>query len=252
MGGPAYFQRRGPEAQRPREVDRLESAPTGPPPRDWSATTAASSCSWNASVTPTSPPKSFAVPACPSPCAKPTSPAPAPSEPPNSVAYERLRQLEDPRKGGHGLHHRRLDLRAGPVPNRATRRRRQTPRPALARHPSVTHYPSLRCDRGKKQRTEPPGGERDRLRAAPSPGRTTIFSSSTCCFTKAAPPQKSDADGAASLPSLFDRRCRATCTFRATPSFPNDRVGAPSPTQTSGAKRRLPGGRRSFRVRCVV
>ena len=30
------------------------------------------------------------------------------------------------------------------------------------------------------------------------------------------------------------------------------RVGAPSPTQTSGAQRRLPGGRRSFRVRCVV
>ena len=58
-------------------------------------------------------------------------------------------------------------------------------------------------------------------RAAPSPGRTPIFSSWTCCLTKAAAPQKSDADGLrlvayaseseASLPSLFDRRCRAGC-----------------------------------------
>jgi len=46
----------------------------------------------------------------------------------------------------------------------------------------------------------------------------------------------------------YDRRCRADHAFGATPSFPNGRVGSLQRTQASGAKRRLWGGRRFFRV----
>jgi hypothetical protein len=88
--------------------------------------------------------------------------------------------------------------------------------------------------------------------SAVSPAGADLFEFDILFYRGGLRPQKSDADGAASLPSLFDRRCRATCTLGATPSFQIGRVGAPSPTQTSGAKRRLPGGRRSFRVRHIV
>ena len=53
----------------------------------------------------------------------------------------------------------------------------------------------------------------------------------------AALPQKWDPDGAASLPFIFDGRCRADYAFDA-PFVPNGRDGAPPPSQDSGAKRR--------------
>ena len=51
-------------------------------------------------------------------------------------------------------------------------------------------------------------------------------------------PRKSDPGGAASLPFIFDGRCRADCAF-GPPFVPNGRDGAPPPSQDSGAQRRL-------------
>ena len=50
----------------------------------------------------------------------------------------------------------------------------------------------------------------------------------------AALPRKSDPGGAASLPFIFDGRCRADCAF-GPPFVPNGRDGAPPPSQDSGA-----------------
>ena len=50
----------------------------------------------------------------------------------------------------------------------------------------------------------------------------------------AALPQKWDPDGAASLPFIFDGRCRADCAF-GPPFVPNGRDGAPPGSQDSGA-----------------
>jgi hypothetical protein len=56
---------------------------------------------------------------------------------------------------------------------------------------------------------------------------------------KAASPQKWDPDGAASLPFVFDGRCRARS--RVGSPLRSKRVGAPQRTQTSVAQRRLRG-----------
>ena len=52
--------------------------------------------------------------------------------------------------------------------------------------------------------------------------------------------------------SSFSKGAAAPTARSASPSFPNGRVGSPQRTQTSGAKRRLPDGHRSFRVRHIV
>jgi hypothetical protein len=57
---------------------------------------------------------------------------------------------------------------------------------------------------------------------------------------KAASPQIWDPDGAASLPFIFEKRCRAARALGAR-IVPLGRVGSPQRTQTSGAQRRLRG-----------
>ena len=108
----------------------------------------------------------------------------------------------------------------------------------------------------------PPARRPPGRRAAPSPARTPIFSSSICCITKAAPPQKSD--GSAIHPyHLFSIGATAPLARSARPRrsqmVGSARRSGPKPQARLrlvdllvGEKRRLPHGRRSFQVRCVV